>query len=229
VCGPRSLRRCVIGGARAPKAPHRPCAAACACNGHAADPSGVPRTSHPRRAQASDSKEWELRATEATGARAKLERTLKDTAARAEREARAAAEQRTRADSLDQQLSSYRRDAEGAQRDTKQRLADAKAKDVRLNRALEELERTKAALAQSQQDARAAQGGGSGVAERQQLAAENGRLRKQKAELLLAFKKQAKLIDILKRQKMHVEAARTLQFTEEEFSKTLRLGEQGST
>lgn len=187
------------------------------------------RTHRAGRAQASEGKAWELRASEATSARAKLERAAKDSAARAEREARAAAEQRERADALEQQLGAHRRDAEGTHRDTKQRLADAKAKDVRLNRALEELERTKAALAQAQQDARAAGGGGGAHAERQQLSAENGRLRKQKAELLLAFKKQAKLIDVLKRQKLHVEAARTLQFTEEEFSKTLRLGENGGS
>ena len=62
--------------------------------------------------------------------------------------------------------------------------------------------------------------------ETQRLAAENMRLRKRQSELILAFKKQAKPIDVLKRQKLHVEAATLLSFTEEEFSKTLELGEQ---
>ena len=39
--------------------------------------------------------------------------------------------------------------------------------------------------------------------------------------MIVAFKKQLKLIDILKRQKIHLEAAKLLSFTEEEFVKVI--------
>jgi len=55
----------------------------------------------------------------------------------------------------------------------------------------------------------------------EQLTNENRRLEKQRLELMNAFKRQLKLIDILKKQKLHLEASKMLQFAEEDFCKAI--------
>ncbi|KAJ1556560.1 Golgin sub A member 2, partial [Cladochytrium tenue] len=55
----------------------------------------------------------------------------------------------------------------------------------------------------------------------ERLFQENKKIHKQKLELLAIFKKQNQLIDVLKRQKIHLEAATLLGFSEEEFTRAL--------
>lgn len=113
-------------------------------------------------------------------------------------------------------------DLDSLQRDQKQAASNKNVTEVRLNRALEEVEKYKTALQKTKSQSK-----DSGEQDRkriEQLLAENKRLEKQKNELMAGFKKQMKLIDVLKRQKMHIEAAKLLQFSEEEFVKALDWG-----
>ncbi|GLI66733.1 hypothetical protein VaNZ11_010674 [Volvox africanus] len=109
-----------------------------------------------------------------------------------------------------------------AERERRASEAEVRARDVRLQRALEEVERFKQLLSDVRYQEREAKG--SAQQDTARLLAENRKLERQRAELISAFKKQLKLIEVLKRQKVHLEAARALQFSEEEFMKTLEMG-----
>ncbi|XP_005996239.1 testis-expressed protein 9 isoform X3 [Latimeria chalumnae] len=115
-----------------------------------------------------------------------------------------------------------KKELETLKRTQKQASTNHSATEVRLNRALEEVERYKTELNKLKQNNK-----DSANQDRQkveELKVENKKLEKQKAELMTGFKKQLKLIDVLKRQKMHIEAAKVLSFTEEEFMKALDWG-----
>ncbi|XP_076203811.1 testis-expressed protein 9 isoform X3 [Aptenodytes patagonicus] len=115
-----------------------------------------------------------------------------------------------------------KKELENLKRVQKQAASSQSATEVRLNRALEEAERYKVelnTLKQSNQDVANQE-----LKTIEELKTENKKLQKQKGELMTGFKKQLKLIDILKRQKMHIEAAKMLSFTEEEFMKALEWG-----
>ncbi|XP_008572636.1 PREDICTED: testis-expressed sequence 9 protein [Galeopterus variegatus] len=125
-------------------------------------------------------------------------------------------------DGLQQQLSSVERELENKRRLQKQAAASQSATEIRLNRALEEAEKYKLELSKLRQNNK-------DIANEEHkkieaLKSENKKLEKQKRELMTGFKKQLKLIDVLKRQKLHIEAAKLLSFTEEEFMKALEWG-----
>ncbi|XP_054420651.1 testis-expressed protein 9 isoform X2 [Pteronotus mesoamericanus] len=125
-------------------------------------------------------------------------------------------------DEIQQQLSSVERELENKKRLQKQAATIQSATEVRLNRALEEAEKHKLELNKLRQNNKDMANEEHKKIEALKL--ENKKLEKQKGELMLGFKKQLKLIDVLKRQKMHIEAAKMLSFTEEEFMKALEWG-----
>ncbi|XP_053128986.1 testis-expressed protein 9 isoform X2 [Hemicordylus capensis] len=127
-----------------------------------------------------------------------------------------------KSEGLRQQLSMLEKELENLKRAQKQMSANQSTLEVRLNRALEEAERYKMELNKLKQSNKEV------VSQEhrklEELELENKKLDKQKGELMAGFKKQLKLIDILKRQKMHIEAAKMLSFTEAEFMKALEWG-----
>ena len=96
-----------------------------------------------------------------------------------------------------------------------------KAKDQELKRAVERHTKVQTQL----DDARIAGANGGAINEESELLdrakSRIKQLERHREDLIDAFRKQMKLIDILKRQKVHVEAARLLQFVEEDFMRTL--------
>ncbi|MED6293436.1 hypothetical protein CHARACLAT_010545 [Characodon lateralis] len=154
--------------------------------------------------------------------RARLQRTVSIQKTQTERQKALAEESAKKCNDLQLQVTALSKEVETLNRSQKQAAAVHRTVEVRLNRALEEVEKLKSQLSKTRQMNKEK------ISEEHQskenLLAENQILKKQKAELIVGFKKQLKLIDILKRQKMHFEAAKMLSFTEEEFMKALDLG-----
>ena len=124
----------------------------------------------------------------------------------------------------EQTLSESKKEIDATERDKRRQQQDVGNKDAKLNRALEEIEKYKLALRESKIN----ETGKNDTVRRDldRLTEENRKMERQRNELLQAFKKQMKLIDVLKRQKMHIESAKLLAFTEDEFVRTLELGDK---
>lgn len=125
------------------------------------------------------------------------------------------------------ELAAVSRAARESGRQAQQIGNEHRASDVRLQRALEEGEKHKAALQRARQDVR--ESTNEARKDRDKLQGQIRKLDRQKAELLAAFRKQLKLIDVLKRQKLHMEAARLLAFTEDDFMKVVSWGDAKPT
>ncbi|PHJ18748.1 coiled-coil vesicle tethering subfamily a protein 1 [Cystoisospora suis] len=156
---------------------------------------------------------------ELTDENEKLKRKINQLNVQTEKSKKAQSEASSKLDGLDQIIVELRSENDKLTTAAKKNAAELNNKDVRLNRAVEEVETLKQQLKEwrcGSKDRSAEQ------REIEKLVADNKKLENQRNELILGFKKQMKLIDILKKQKAHMEAARLLSFTEDEFLKILR-------
>lgn len=97
--------------------------------------------------------------------------------------------------------------------------SNTKTTEVRYKRIVEELDRCKTTietLKQNEKETRQF-----ARKDYDKLVSENAKLERQKSELVVALRKQFKMIDILKKQKTHLETAKCLSFTEDEFVKII--------
>jgi chromosome segregation ATPase len=114
--------------------------------------------------------------------------------------------------------------AEEALVDTKRTLTTfrsaAQGRDVRLQRLQEEEKRLKAALAKEQSTRKEEVARAQAASKR--LERQVRQLEKEKEGLRVAFKKQGELVEVLRRQMQHVQAAQLLSFTEKDFDRLVR-------
>lgn len=114
--------------------------------------------------------------------------------------------------------------AEEALVDTKRKLTSfrsaAQGRDVRLQRLQEEEKRLKAALVKEQTTRKEEMARAQAVSKR--LERQVRQLENEKEGLRVAFGKQGELVEVLRRQMQHVQAAQLLSFTEKDFSGLVR-------
>ncbi|KAJ3029906.1 UNVERIFIED_CONTAM: Golgin sub A member 2 [Siphonaria sp. JEL0065] len=151
--------------------------------------------------------------------RGKIVKNVQTLQAQIEKANRANMDLKARNEILETERASLKKELDGLNKERRVTENDVNSKDLRLNRALEEVDKLKQTLNKANADSKDKIE--TLKKNSQSLFAENKKLAKQKAELLSVFKKQSLLIDNLKRQKLHLEAAALLDFSEEEFVRAL--------
>jgi len=153
----------------------------------------------------------------------KLSRQLSHANAKVSKAERIAEENASKVALLRNQLNGEKRKYKEIQRLHKEHSQKTRTKDIRLTRALEEAEKAKKEVLALRSDSRCSTT--SRIQKISGLQKENKQLRLEKKQLVTAFKKQMKLVDILKRQKLHMEAMKLLSYSEEAFLKLVSQGE----
>ncbi len=97
--------------------------------------------------------------------------------------------------------------------------SDSRSNEMRLKRALESVEKFKSVIMDYKQRSEGDESSLRKIKKDYEMKLKQ--LKKQRDDLLVGFKKQAQLINVLKRIKVHLEASRLLDFTEQEFMKVL--------
>lgn len=128
-------------------------------------------------------------------------------------------------ESLRSELHAVKRELASCQKSLQIAEGEQNSRQIRLERALQEVNRVKKSVAESSERSSKATNGPKGdCKERDELQRKVALLEKQRSELLIALKKQQNFINVLQRQKIHAEAAKLLSFTEEAFVKEIGWG-----
>ncbi|XP_069704817.1 testis-expressed protein 9 [Periplaneta americana] len=115
----------------------------------------------------------------------------------------------------DAENASLKKELEALRKELRTALQTSRSNEVRLQRALEEVDKLRGVLQAHDRDDKELRRRGD------ETVATVKRLEKQRAELLNGFRKQLQLIDNLKKQKAHLQAACAMQFCKEEFLQLL--------
>ncbi|XP_034017585.1 testis-expressed protein 9 isoform X2 [Thalassophryne amazonica] len=177
---------------------------------------------HESRKKDDEIRKLKAKIKEIEGDRSRLQKTTTIQQTQLEKHKALAEESANKCNCLQVQLTGLHKELESLNKSQKEAARGHSTTEIRLNRALEETEQLKSQLSKMQEMSKEKMK--KELQSKENLIAENKTLKKQKAELIGGFKRQLKLIDILKREKMHFEAAKLLSFTEDDFMKALDWG-----